>query len=76
MKFKINGVEVTSKGIEDFTEQDAKKYVDYVLANTDYDEPLESVEVILCDDGGVDVDYYFHGQKFERIRRITGEPCK
>ena len=72
MKFKINGVEVTSKGIEDFTEQDAAKYVDYVLANTDYDEPLESVEVILCDDGKVDVEYYFHGQKFERIRRITG----
>ena len=76
MKFKINGVEVTSKGIEDFTEQDAAKYVDYVLANTDYDEPLESVEVILCDDGKVDVEYYFHGRKFERIRRITGEPCK
>lgn len=72
MKFKINGVEVTSN-IADFTEQDAKKYVDYVIEHAKRDEPLEFVEVKLCDDGKVDVNFQFHGQKFERIRRITGE---
>lgn len=68
----INGVEVTSS-IAGFTEQDAKKYVDYVIEHAKREEPLEFVKVTLCDDGKVDVDYQFHGQKFERIRRITGE---
>ena len=72
MKFKIDGVEVTVIGLEDFTELDAKKYVDYVREHVKCDAPLEFVEVILCDDGKVDVNYQFHGEKFERIRRITG----
>ncbi len=72
MKFKINGVLVQGMDM-DITEQDAKKYVDYVIENAKCDDPLESVEITLCDDDKVDVNYQFHGEKFERIRRITGE---
>ena len=57
----------------EFTEQDAKKYVDYVLEHAPRHEPLEEIVVTMCDDGKVDVDYLYHGQKFERIRRITGK---
>ena len=52
-------------------------YYSYVQANVDRTvlktNPIEWIEVILCDDGKVDVDYQLHGQKFERIRRITGK---
>lgn len=71
-EFKIGDVKVIDRDeiLED--ELDAVEYVNYVLEHTVEDEPLEQVEVKLCDDGKVDVDYQLHGQKFERIRRITG----
>ena len=67
---KIEGVEVNVMGLDEFTEQDAQKYIDYVKERVE--EPLKSIEVTLCDDGKVDVDYILQGEKFERIRRITG----
>ncbi len=67
---KIEGVEVNVMGLDEFTAQDAQKYIDYVKERTS--EPLKSIEVKLCDDGKVDVDYILQGEKFERIRRITG----
>lgn len=67
---KIEGVEVNVMGLNEFTEQDAQKYIDYVKERVT--EPLKSIEVKLCDDGKVDVDYTLQGEKFERIRRITG----
>ena len=76
MTFIINDVAVTSN-IEDFTEDEARKYIDYVLANADvgavggYVRKLV-IDVKLCDDGKIDVNYELNGQKFERIRRITG----
>ncbi|MBQ9486861.1 MAG: hypothetical protein IJU91_03535 [Selenomonadaceae bacterium] len=73
MKFIIEGTEIESFGLDEFTEQDAKKYVDYVLEHAPRHEPLEEIVVTMCDDGKVDVDYLYHGQKFERIRRITGK---
>ena len=66
----IEGVAVNVIGLDEFTEQDAQKYVDYVKDRVT--EPLKSIEVKLCDDGKVDVDYTLQGEKFERIRRITG----
>lgn len=33
---------------------------------------ITSVKVTLCEDGGIDLSYVAHHQKFERIRRITG----
>lgn len=67
---KIDGVEVKVIGLENFTEAEAKNYVDYVRERTS--DPLKSIEVKMCDDGKVDVNYQLQGEKFERIRRITG----
>ena len=66
----IEGVEVKVMGLDDFTEQEAQKYINYVKERVE--DPLKSIEVKLCDDGKIDVDYTLQGEKFERIRRITG----
>lgn len=66
----IDGVEVVAIGLDDFTETEAKNYVDYVRERVT--DPLKSIRVKLCDDGKVDVSYLAKGEKFERIRRITG----
>ncbi|MBR0289063.1 MAG: hypothetical protein IJQ82_08800, partial [Selenomonadaceae bacterium] len=34
--------------------------------------PVSYITVKLCDDGKVDVSYVARGEKFERIRRVTG----
>lgn len=66
----IDGVEVVAIGLDDFSEAEAKNYVDYVRARVA--EPLKSIRVKMCDDGKVDVSYLAKGEKFERIRRVTG----
>ena len=66
----IEGIEVTSIGLDNFTEVEAARYVDYVKSQVE--TPLKSVQVKMCDDGKVDVSYLAKGEKFERIRRITG----
>lgn len=66
----IEGVEVKVVGLDDFTEQEAQNYIAYVKERVE--EPLQSIEVKLCEDGKIDVDYTLQGEKFERIRRITG----
>ena len=69
MHFIIDNVTVSS-ALDGFNESNAAKYVDYVTSRVA--EPVKSIVVKLCDDGKVDVDYTLQGQKFERIRRITG----
>ena len=69
MDFIIENVTVSS-ALDGFNESAATKYVDYVKKRVT--EPVKSIVVKLCDDGKVDVDYTLQGQKFERIRRITG----
>ncbi len=66
----VDGVEIKVINLENFTEEEAKNYVDYVRERTT--DPLKSIEVKMCDDGKVDVNYMTQGAKFERIRRITG----
>ncbi len=66
----IDGVKVTAIGLDDFTEAEAKNYVDYVRERVE--TPLKSIEVKMCDDGKIDVNYEARGEKFERIRRVTG----
>ena len=66
----VDGVKVTSVGLENFTEEEAKNYVDYVREHVE--NPLKTLEVKMCDDGKVDLNYKTQGEKFERIRRITG----
>ena len=65
----IDGVEVTHEGFVPF-DGELARYVDYVRERVK--TPLTAIHVKLCDDGCVDVSYSARGQKFERIRRITG----
>ncbi len=64
----IDGVEVAANF--DISAQEAQNYVDYVRGQIT--TPLKSIRVKMCDDGMVDVSYLAKGEKFERIRRITG----
>ena len=66
----IDGVEVTAVGFEP-QPGELEKYLDYVTMRVDAD--VVDIYVKMCDDGKVDVDYTARGQKFERIRRITGK---
>ena len=75
-EFVIDGVKVTAD-FDDLTEHEAANYVEYVLANVKIENtPLADVVVTMCNDGKVDVKYLFKGERFERIRRITGKPTK
>lgn len=83
MNYDIDGVEVRVIGLE-MSLDETRKYVDYVKEHceeidevrnsllVDADASLESVEVILCADEKIDVNFVYGGKKFERIRRITG----
>ena len=66
----VDGVQVTSIGLENFSEEESKSYIDYVQSRVE--NPLKVLEVKLCEDGKVDLNYKTQGEKFERIRRITG----
>lgn len=66
-------VKVTFVNVPDTSTKEAARYVDYVLANVKIENtPLAEVVVTMCNDDKVDVEYLFKGEKFERIRRITG----
>ena len=66
----VDGVKVNFAGIEDPTREEAANYLAYVKERTSI--PVKSINVKACDDGMVDVSYTARGEKFERIRRITG----
>jgi len=66
----VDGVKVNFSGIDDATREEAANYVAYVRGRVS--EPLKTISVKMCDDGKVDVSYTARGEKFERIRRITG----
>ena len=66
----VDGVKVNVVGLDDFTAEEAQKYVDYVKERVE--DPLKSIDIKLCDDGKLDLNYTLQGEKFERIRRITG----
>lgn len=64
----IDGINITANF--DASTAELQNYVDYLKARVD--EDIVSIRVKMRDDGTVDVDYTARGQKFERIRRITG----
>lgn len=66
----IDGVKVNFIGIDDATAEEAQNYVNYVRQRATL--PVHTINVTLCPDGLVDVSYSARGEKFERIRRITG----
>jgi anaerobic ribonucleoside-triphosphate reductase len=63
-------IPVTFINIDDPTTKEAAAYVEYVQSRIK--APLDNLTVKMCDDGMVDVHYEGNGEKFERIRRITG----
>ena len=66
----VDGVKVNFVGLDDATREEAANYVAYVRERVA--DPVKSIQVKACDDGCVDVSYTARGEKFERIRRITG----
>lgn len=64
----IDGVEIEFEGFVPL-KGEAKNYVEYVKEKN---PQVNNIKVKLCDDGKVDVSYTARGEKFERIRRITG----
>ncbi len=65
----IDGIDITAEGFAPLPGE-LDRYVEYVTLHTNDD--VDSIHVKLCDDGCVDIVYVKPGQKFERIRRITG----
>lgn len=63
----IDGVRITAGFKAD--KEELAEYVKFVKKHV---PEVSSIEVQLCDDGMVDVSYTARGEKFERIRRITG----
>lgn len=66
----VDGVKVNFVGIDDATRDEAANYVAYVRDRVA--EPVKIITVKACEDGMVDVSYTARGEKFERIRRVTG----
>ena len=72
MVFQVDNVSVVFVDIHDATKDEATNYVNFIKQRVNDPDSLSEVAVITCDDGMVDVTYALHGEKFERIRRITG----
>lgn len=71
-KFIINGVTVTfDDKITNPTKTEAENYIDYVCDRMDYGS-LKKIDVTAADNDTVILNYMILGEKFERIRRITG----
>ena len=69
---KVDGVEVTVENLPDATVDELKHYVDYVQQKTDGRLMELTVSPSEEDEGGVVLHWIVQGEKFERIRRITG----
>lgn len=68
----IDGVEVTAKNLPDFTEAEARLYLERAVAEANGEVVRLEVSQAEGDAGMVDVKYTCRKVKFERIRRITG----
>lgn len=75
MTIEHEGVKVTATNFKPSTDE-LKLYVararELATESGDIADDITSVKVTLCEDGGIDLSYVAHHQKFERIRRITG----
>ena len=65
----VDGVKITTN-LRDLTAEEAQRYVDYVRERVT--DTVTEIDVRESSDGGVDVSYVARGEKFERIRRVTG----
>lgn len=66
----IDGIEVTVSNVPDISEEEILRYVKHLRKRLK--EPLRTLAISLADDGRITLDYTTQGQKFERIRRVTG----
>ena len=64
----IDGVKITAEGFGP-SQEELKNYVDYVRELV---PNVDTIQIVLCEDGCVDLKYTVHDIPFERIRRITG----
>ena len=70
LRWEIDGVTVTAKGIPDMTEGEAQQYVAHVLERIP--DPVTWIDIRPARGGKVELRYECRPVKFERIRRITG----
>ena len=66
----IDGIDITIKNVPDISEEEILRYIKFLRKRLT--EPLRSLTISLTEDGRIALDYTTQGQKFERIRRITG----
>lgn len=64
----IDNVEITASGFHPCRDE-LKNYVDFVRKRV---PEVAHINVVLAENGDVDLHYTAYFQKFERIRRITG----
>ena len=65
----IDGVKITTN-LPDLTREEAQHYVNYARAHLK--DALTDLDISESEDGGVDLNWTAHGEKFERVRRVTG----
>ena len=66
----LDGIEITVKNMPDISEEEILRYIKFLRKRLS--DPLRSLTISLTEDGRISLDYTTQGQKFERIRRITG----
>ena len=66
----VDGIEITVKNVPDISEEEILRYIQFLRKQLS--DPLRSLTISLTEDGRIDLEYATQGQKFERIRRITG----
>ena len=66
----VDGIKVTVKDVPDIDIEEIIRYVKFLRKRLT--EPLLTLEISMTEDGRIALDYTTQGQKFERIRRITG----
>ena len=74
MEFTVDGVIINTD--IDVSKDEARKYIQYVDEHASFNRDTHfiwRIDIKLCADGKIDVKYSLNGQKFERIRRITGK---
>ena len=69
-EWRIDGVDVAAIGIPDMGEEEARKYLAYVLGKVP--DPVTRIAIRPAPGGDVEIVYEYRTAKFERIRRITG----
>ena len=66
----LEGIEITVRNVPDISEEEILRYVKFLRQRVK--NPLHTLVISLTEDGRIALDYTTQGQKFERIRRITG----